>query len=452
MHAQNHPWEQTPHLAPALTAVILGVVALLAFGSYARSLEHRSIVALAADEVMILRGDRVSPLKNQGTALQQAAWETDCLLPIYGSSELNLQRAYSRPLHATNLFHDYPTGFTVFPVGMAETTALINLQKLAAVGPALEGRKVVVSLSPNWFFDRVTARADGYAGNFSPLHAGELVFNTRLSLQLRQDAARRMLEYAATVAHRPLLKIALENLADGSPFSLAWYDALLPLGLLHNAILRYQDHWNVVSYLWKHPEWSRSLTSSRAGRPLDWPTLYRQAEELYPAQCNSNDLGIDNRLWKRKLRQELLRRRNTLSDEAFFRALETNQEWIDLELLLRELTEIGARPLLVSMPIHGGWYDQVGISYTARTAYYQKLRELGARYYMPVVDFADHDADRTFCQDEFGHPAPRGLLYFSQVLDGFFHDQVLPQSELPAAGPAAASGSREEKKNHGSYR
>ena len=88
---------------------------------------------------------------------------------------------------------------------------------------------------------------------------------------------------------------------------------------------------------------------------------------------------------------------------AFLRTLETSQEWVDLELLLRELTELGARPLLLSMPIHGGWYDQCGVRYTARRAYYQKLREIGARYHAAVVDFADHDADRSFCRDRMGH-------------------------------------------------
>ena len=160
---------------------------------------------------------------------------------------------YNRPFHATNLFHDQPTGFTVFPVGKSASTCLIILQKLAAVGPALKGRKVAVSLSPFWFFDGLTAPADGYAGNFSALHAGELAFNTRLSLQLRQDAARRMLQYPDTVANRPLLKFALENMADGSPLSLACYEAVLPLGIVHNAILRNLDHWSVVYYFWEHP-------------------------------------------------------------------------------------------------------------------------------------------------------------------------------------------------------
>jgi D-alanine transfer protein len=432
--------EHTPHLAPALTAVILGVIVLAAFGRYARSLEHRSIMALAADQAIFQRVGELSSIKNQGTALQHAAAETGCLLPIYGASEQNLQATYNRPFHPTNLFRDLPTGFTIFPVGKDETTCLPTLQKLAAVGAALRGRKVVVSLSPSWFFNRLAARADGYAGNFSALHAGELALNTRLSLPLRQDAARRMLQYPATLANRPLLRFVLENLADGSPLALACYDAVLPLAIVHNAILRYQDHWSVVSYLWKHPETTSSPISPRSGQPLDWAMLHQQADATYRAHSNNNELGIDNEKWIRQLHQQVLRQRNTRSDEAFLRTLEKSREWVDLELVLRELTELGAQPLVLSMPIHGGWYDQCGITYTARRAYYQKLREISARYHAALVDFADHDADRSFCIDNLAHPSPRGLVYCSQALDGFFHDAVPRQPELPALAAVASRG------------
>jgi D-alanine transfer protein len=440
MHGQNQPLEQTPHLAPALTAVILGVVALEAFAFYARSLEYRSITALAADEAIIDREGKLAPVKNQGTALQQAALDTGCLLPIYGSSEQVLHAAYNRPFHATNLFRDQPTGFTVFPVGKAQTTCLIMLQKLAGVSPALTGRKLAVSVSPAWFFDRPMAWADGYAGNFSPLHAGELAFNTDLTLQLRQDAARRMLRYPETVANRPLLRFALENMTEGSALSLAYYEAVRPLGIVHNAILRYMDHWRVVHYLWKHPIRTSTPISSRSGRQLDWPMLHRQADALYRAHSNNNEFGLDNEQWDRELRQAMARQKNTRSDEAFLGTLQSNQEWVDLELLLRELTELGAQPLLLSMPIHGGWYDRLGITYTARRAYYQKLRDTGARYHAAVVDFADHDADRSFCHDSMGHLAPSGLVYYSQILDRFFHDEMPHQPELPASAPVASSG------------
>ena len=440
MHGLNQRLEQTPHLASALAAVILGAVVLEAFGFYARSLEYRSITALAADEAIIEREGPLAPIKNQGTALQQAALDTGCLLPIYGSSELNLLQPYTRPFHPTILFHNRPTGFTIFPIGKAESTCLTILQKLAGLGPALQGRKVAVSLSPCWFFTRLTVRPDAYAGNFSDLHAGDLAFDTRLSLRLRQDAARRMLQFPATVAKRPLLRFALENLANGSPLSVACYEALLPLGMMHNAMLRYQDHLNVVGYLWTHPVKTSFPTSPRSAPPLDWPMLHRQAEAVYRAHSNNNAFGLANEKWDSVIRQETLRLRNTGTEEAFLRTLEKSQEWTDLELLLRELNELGARPLLLSMPIHGGWYDYCGVTYTARRAYYEKLRGMSARYHVPVVDFADHDADRSFCRDPMGHLAPDGLLYYDQVLDGFFHGAIGVQSVLPASAPAASRG------------
>jgi D-alanine transfer protein len=437
MPGHDQPSQPTPHLAPALTALILGVVMLAALGSYARSLEVRSIAALASAEAIIDPYGELYRIKNQGTALQQAAFETGCLLPLYGSSELNMLRPYNRPFHPTHLFRDRPTGFTVFPVGKEATTCLIMQQKLAAIGPALQGRKVAVSLSPFWFYDGLTAWAGGYAGNFSALHAGELAFNTRLSLRLRQDAARRMLRYPETVANRPLLRFALENLADGSPLSLACYDAALPLGLLHNTILRYQDHWGVVCYLWKHPSQTSSPIPPSGGRPPDWTKWQQQADASYRALSDNNEFGLDKKRWDGVFRPEMLRQKNTRSDEEFLRTLRETQEWIDLELLLRVLTEYGARPLLLSMPIHGGWYDHCGVTYAARRAYYQKLREVGARYHAAVVDFADHDADRSFCFDHQGHLSPSGWVHYDQVFDGFFHDTLPPQSDLPPA-PAAS--------------
>jgi D-alanine transfer protein len=440
MPAQNPRLQQIPHLASALAAVILGVAVLEAFQLYARSLEFRSITALAADDAIIDRDGPLGPIKNQGAALQQAAMEAGCLLPIYGSSELNLLQPYTRPFHPTILFQDRPTGFTIFPVGKAESTCLTILQKLASVAPALRGRKVAVSLSPSWFYMRLTVRPDAYAGNFSELHAGELAFGTRLSLRLRQDAARRMLQFPSTVANRPLLQFALENLASGSPLSLACYDAVLPLGVVHNAILRYQDHLSAVAYLWQHPVKTSSPTRPQSATPLDWPMLHRHADAVYRTHSNNNEFGLANEKWDAAFSQETLFLRNIRSEEPFLSTLERSQEWVDLELLLRELIELGARPLLLSMPIHGGWYDYCGVTSTARRAYYEKLRGIGVSYHIPVVDFADHDADRSFCRDPMGHLAPNGLLNYDQVLDGFFHDVIAPQSELPAPAPVASRG------------
>ena len=69
MDGQNHPVEQTPHLAPALTAVILGVVVLAAFGAYARSLESRRSRRSRRIEAIIRTSWRIVPDQEPGHRL-----------------------------------------------------------------------------------------------------------------------------------------------------------------------------------------------------------------------------------------------------------------------------------------------------------------------------------------------------------------------------------------------
>ena len=128
------------------------------------------------------------------------------------------------------------------------------------------------------------------------------------------------------------------------------------------------------------------------------------------------------------------------------RTLESNQEWVDLDLLLSELNELGARPILLSMPLHGGWYDRLGINDIVRSAYYQKLRAIGTRHDAAVFDFADHEADQSFCHDNMGHLAPGGWVYYSEVLDGLYRDKLPRQPDLPARAPVASRGSGGKKR------
>ncbi len=255
---------------------------------------------------------------------------------------------------------------------------LLILQKLAALGPALTGRKVVITLSPSWFFDRLAARKDGYAGNFSALHAGEMACNPRLSLQLKRDVAHRMLQHPYTMAKRPILRCALERLASGSPLDLACYNAILPLVIMHNALLRDQDHWNVVTYLWQHPSWTSPPHSRAAPGHLDWATLHRQAEELYRAHSDNNELGVDNDKWSLEVHAGLRPSKIHPVGRGFSRQARAERGMDRLGAAVARLEELGAQALLMNMPIHGGWYDRCGITYAARRAYYLKLRELCA--------------------------------------------------------------------------
>src|SRR5207253_2735391 len=82
-------------------------------------------------------------------------------------------------LAANIFFRTAPTGFQLSPVGSGGANPLIMLQKVGALGSALRGKKLAISLSPGWF---CTAKpgSQGYKGNFSPMAATEMAFGSAL--------------------------------------------------------------------------------------------------------------------------------------------------------------------------------------------------------------------------------------------------------------------------------
>jgi D-alanine transfer protein len=402
------------HLIAALLALLL-IAGLLASGVlYAETLENRYVHALASEQF---------DQKDLGSAMQRAAFRQPDLLPVYGSSELALQKPYQDPYRAITLFRGEPTGFNIFPIGGGDTTDLVLLQRLAGVGPELRGKKVVISLSPTWFFERRQEPSRAYAGNFSRLQASELVFSTDLSDKLKHEIVKRMLDYPSTLAHNPLLRFAVEKLADRSPISRALYYLALPLGKLQNLVLRLQDHWEILTYIRSHPHIQPNQPLH--GAPPNWSSLSAKAERETQQITGNNPFGFDGQDWQRDLHWQVAARRGTMSDKAFMRGLRRAREWTDFELLLRTLHELGAKPLVLSMPIGGRYYDYLGVSPQARALYYSKVRGLASRYGAAERDFAEHDEDPYFVLNARGHLLPTGWIYYSQALDNFYHDRPL---------------------------
>lgn len=411
----------TPQTRPggALTAAVLALLCLLVLATggawYAARVERRSVHAATAP----------SAQKNQGSALQAAAFGQPDLLPFYGSSELLLD-----DFHSNGIFAEYPTGFRTFTVANPGNTSLIILQKLAAIGPAVRGRKVAISISPHWIDGRDAVRQDFYAGNFSPLHGYALAFSTELSYELRQAAGRRMLQYPDSLAGEPLLGFALERLTNDRPVDRFLYAATLPLGRLRLAVLRLQDHW----------ETARALLGDGAAtepvrRPgeIDWQSLQAQAERITRERATNNPYGFDDRSWEAMLQRWSQRGRTVeegragdrMNDVAFVRMLHDSVGKQDLDLLLQGLQELGAQPLLLSAPLPGAYLESAGLTARGRAAYYDAVAAIAGRYGVPLVDFRDRDRDRGFVRDLTSHLSPKGWVAYDRALDAFYHDRPL---------------------------
>jgi D-alanine transfer protein len=396
----EHIGKATPHLFAVLIAFVLAAIVLFAAERILVHLEHSTIVSTAPDTFA---------LKNQGLAFQRAAAHAPTVLPIYGSSELQVPAA---PERGNIFFRTAPTGFQLSPVDGGGANPLIMVQRISALGSHLRGKRVGISLSPNWF---CTANPSwqGYKGNFSPMAASEMVFGTTLDFDLKRKIASRMLKCPSTLEERPLLEFALKRLASDGWLDRILFFALWPAGKLQTGLLELEDHFAALHRIRHHNKPAPRLHPET----IDWLKLLAKTNRAKPS-----DIGNPPKLPTFD-RQVAAGSR----DRAFRGGVDSSPAWIDLELLLRALAELHARPFVLSMPLAGDFYDHAGVSRLARETYYTKLRALVQRYHFAVAEFEDHDEDPAFLIRHQSHLTAKGWVYYDQALDDFFHGR-LPRS------------------------
>ncbi len=373
-----------PHLFSALIACALPIAILCGGRVLAIHLEKKTIHTTAPQDFFI---------KNQGLAFQRTAARTPDVLLLYGSSELT----DPIPNRASDYFSREPSGFQVCPVGRAATTSLNILQKLGALGSDLRGRKVAILLSPSSFLTPAVSPYS-YAGNFSLPAASGMLFGDTLDWRLKTEIARRMSEFPDTLARSELLEVAASCLTSGHPIDRLVLMAVWPLGKLQNIVLDLQDHFEALVYLL-----GERKRISRGLLPLF---------TAHNARAGKSKKTADNRSAPKD---------QSASDTAFLARVAAANEWIDLELLFRTLSELKAQPLILAIPIDGSRSDAQGVSRSARQIYYDKLRELAQRYQFSLIQFEDHDSDPAFLIAHREHPSPKGWMYYDRALDDFFH-------------------------------
>ena len=386
----------TPHLFSAVIAAGVAATILFAGWTAAIHLERRTLGWTAPQQFQ---------LKNQGMVFQRTAARARRVLPLYGSSELII----GVPDRANKFFQNAPTGFQVSAVGTVGATSLIILQKIAALGSDLRGRRLAVSISPVWFLMPAT-RVDWYEGNFSLLAASELTFGSTIDFELKRDIASRMLQFPGTLEKTPLLEFALRRLSSGNWFDRLIFCAILPLGKIYTAGLELQDHFSAVAHIMYTTKPAPALQRQRPDRPT--PVAKASEAKIYaPAKVENAPANVES-ITPGRL------------DSRFRNRMNAAPEWADLELLLRALAKVHARPLLLSMPMDGRFYDQQGYSRLARENYYQKMRALAQRYNFTLIEFEDHDEDPAFLDAKHTHLTQEGWLFYNRALNDFFHGRV----------------------------
>lgn len=401
---------ELPHVVAAVSAAALFVLGLTAFSWYAERVIDRHIYDLA--------GSRYAQ-KDLGLVVQQVALRHADLLPLFGTSEIDR----TSPYHARDVFADAPTGFSVLTVARPGTPVFETMLNVGALGRALRGRKVVISLSPPMFlFPNGRLNDRRWAGNFSPIHALTLLLDTALSLPLKQQLAQRLVQRPDLLARNRVLELVVHAAADASPNARRLHYALLPLAHLQRQLLLVQDRILVLGHIMTAVS-GPARARSPGARSLDWPALAADATAEFQARASANPFGVDDDWWSRQ-QEWTAAQRNTMTDDDFLRIMSQSATSLEFEQLLRVLRELGAQPLILSMPFYAPYMAHQGVSPAAYRQYYPRVQALADQYGARTVIFDEHESDRFFFHDLWSHISPRGWVYFDQALDAFYHDTL----------------------------
>jgi D-alanine transfer protein len=240
--------------------------------------------------------------------------------------------------------------------------------------------------------------------------ATEMVFGTALDFGLKRDIAARMLQFPETLEQRPLLEFALRRLASGQLLDRIIFCALWPVGKIQTALFELEDNWAALHHI-RHQTKPPPRLEEKA---VDWPQFIAKASKARPADAAAiqQPARFDRKISRGS------------RDVGFLTGVEKSPAWIDLDLLLRCLATVHARPLILSMPLGGHFYDHAGISRSARDEFYKRLPALVARYHFPIVEFQEHDEDPTFLIRQQPHLTAKGWAYYDRTLDDFFHERL----------------------------
>jgi D-alanine transfer protein len=386
---------------------VLFVGAVAGVESRARFVAGREIAAL---------GRASFGQKARGLLLQRTALQRGDVLPLYGSSEVADQRI--GVFHAKEFFSSEPSGFSVFAVGGVGIPPMQTMVNLGALGNDLRGKKVAISLPADWFVQVQPLRNPGYAANFSPLQALEVLLTPSLSDPLKRRIAARLLQGPEPLESNRLIALMARQQAERGRSTSALRRVLMPVSWLQLQLLEAQDAVLVNAQRLASRATPRTLA---VAAPFDWPALVEQATLAYTPRAAHNPFGIADDWWK--LHHDwIVARDHVTDDERFLREISVSEVWGDLELLCQTLNELGARPLILSMPFDGKFLDYSGVSADARRQVYARLRDLTGRYGIRSVILDDHETDPYFFYDEWSHLSPKGWVFYDQALDAFYHD------------------------------
>lgn len=376
-----------------LKGVVAGLVAIaLVMGGVCCALPRQGDVA---DQTRLY--DYVySGTKSESVDFTTTNMSDDGIL-TFGTSELYI----SSPLVnqcPQKVFGESVSGVDMTYVGEAFDQSLWQAIAAGAYAPASKNRKVVLMPSPQWFF-----KGNGQQSKFS----------SKFSYQLYKGFLENDSISDETKAY---VRQRLETLGvDGTQIAAANDDTFVDA--INDAAYQFSNDLRIRSKIDALVKGSPKNSPTRStGEPTgepDWDALLSDAQAQGEQSCTNNDYGIHDAYWDKNSQYK------SEQNQDFVHA---DDEWADFQCLLKVCKEAGFEPLVVILPMHGGWYDEMGVTSDIRAQFYDQARSLCDEAGVACADFSSCEYEKYFLCDTV-HPGWIGWVRIEHAVYDFVNGQ-----------------------------
>jgi D-alanine transfer protein len=391
---------KNPKFGPIILAVILSIILLC--------LPSHELSTLITQKTVSQTVTALNPTIFQGVAIQKKIMQDKKFIPIYGSSELSRFDEF----HPSIYFKNHNSQYTPYLIGRGGTQSLIHFLSLSSVQPYLKGKKIIYVLSPTWFKEEGLDEGR-FDPNFSKLQAIQFALNQQIPIELKRKAVQRMLDYSMVKNDAMLSTILKESISTKTKNTMK-QKLLNDLVTSYLSVAKKQD---VLTSL-IHP----SIYSTNSIKPLpknmSFEDMLKKADELGKETANNNRFGIKNSVYSFHFANHLQELKNSKADISY----DKSPEYGDLQLVLDLLKASGAKPLFISLPVNGYFYDYTGFNKTQRKDYYDKVRNQIEKSGFPVADLTGHEYDKYFFEDSI-HIRLKGWIYTDQAIEKFMNEK-----------------------------
>lgn len=381
------------------TLAFIGALALFICTCIGINYYYNHVIHAKKTELIYYNADqRNSCLEGMETVL------TNNAIPVFGSSELSAEDDVAYPV---SLFRNGASDYNMVLIGRGSMQSLHHAINVGAMAPIISNKKVVLILSPQWFTSSHLA-SEAYASRFSERMYSELMKNSSISRQTKQEITERV---------KTLLVTDPKQLARVEKYESVYLNH--SVNVIEHIEMKLYDsfmHIKQKSILANHiDKLQKNENEPISVDDIIFGDLMNAATEAGKKACTNNDLFIYDEYYDTYVRDSREANKNVNAGASYLES----PEYDDLRLFLNICKEVGIEPLIVSIPVNGRWYDWTGFSKEERQSYYQKIRNICEEAQVSLCDFSDKEYEEYFLKDIM-HLGWKGWVYLDEAVYKFY--------------------------------